>query len=106
MIAQTSCADLETARALAQSLVKRRLAACVSISAPVESVYPWQGTIEQTEERVLTIKTAPQRLAALQAHIAEAHPYAVPELLAWPVTDGATNYLNWATEWLVGDPDA
>jgi periplasmic divalent cation tolerance protein len=106
MIAQTSCADLETARALAQSLVARRLAACVSISAAVESVYPWQGTIESAEERVLTIKTAPDRLAALQAHIAEAHPYEVPELLAWPVTDGAADYLTWANEWLAGGHDA
>lgn len=106
MIAQTSCADLDSARTLAQSLVAQRLAACVSISAPVESVYPWQGRVEQAQEHVLTIKTAPARLAALQAHLAEAHPYEVPEFLAWPVTDGGADYLAWAEGWMNGEDDA
>lgn len=106
MIAQTSCADLDSARTLAKSLVAQRLAACVSISAPVESVYPWQGQVEQASEHVLTIKTMPARLAALKAHLAEAHPYEVPEFLAWPVTEGSADYMAWAADWMNGDDDA
>jgi len=38
--------DQESALKVAQTLVSRKLAACVNLSAPMTSVYEWQGTIE------------------------------------------------------------
>ena len=40
----------------AQSLVEERLAACVNLLAPMESVYRWEGNIEQETERQVVIK--------------------------------------------------
>ena len=39
------------ATALAHRLVDEQLVACVNIVGPVESVYRWQGKVEQTKEK-------------------------------------------------------
>ncbi|MFP4208194.1 MAG: divalent-cation tolerance protein CutA [Wenzhouxiangella sp.] len=99
----TTCADEATAERLARKLVEARLAACVSIGAPVRSIYPWQGRIEVEREVALTIKTAPVCVEALKRFIAEHHDYDVPELLISPVTDGTEDYLQWAEQWMTND---
>ncbi|HMA99043.1 MAG TPA: divalent-cation tolerance protein CutA [Wenzhouxiangella sp.] len=103
LVAMTTCADDESAERLARGLVENRLAACVSVGSPVLSVYPWQGEIHADKEVPLTIKTAPDRVAALKDFIAKHHGYDVPELLIVPVTDGADSYLQWAEDWMKND---
>ena len=39
------------------ALVEKRLAACVQIVGPIESVYRWKGTIETANECQCWIKT-------------------------------------------------
>lgn len=102
LIAQTTCASSDDAERLARGLVDARLAACVSIGAPVRSVYPWQGRIETETEVPLTIKTSPAKLPALKSFMVENHGYEVPEFLVTPVVDGHEPYLRWAEEWLQG----
>ena len=49
----TTVARLEDAQAMARALVERRLAACAQIER-IESVYRWQGAVQQEPEyRVL-----------------------------------------------------
>ena len=50
--------------AFARDLVEERLAACVNLSAPMESFYRWEGTVESESERQLVIKTTAARLSA------------------------------------------
>ena len=91
----TTLPDRDAAGALARSLVADRLAACVSVGAPVESIYHWRGTIETATEVRLTIKTRAALFDAVAAAIRERHPYELPEILAVPVTDGSADYLAW-----------
>ncbi|MBI3263293.1 MAG: divalent-cation tolerance protein CutA [Acidobacteria bacterium] len=67
--------------ALADALVNERLAACVSVAAPMESTYRWKGAVTTDSERQLIIKTTPERLLQLHARLRELHPYDVPEFL-------------------------
>ncbi len=90
-----TCPDDDTAQALAQHLVERRLAACVNLLPPMRSVYRWQGQIEQSQEVQLLIKTCGDRLQALSAAITEQHPYDVPEILAVSASAGLPPYLDW-----------
>jgi periplasmic divalent cation tolerance protein len=99
-LAMTTIADLDQAERLARELVERRLAACVTLGAPVTSVYPWQDQIETATEIPLTIKTLPERLAALETALVELHPYEVPEFLVLPVSDGLEAYFRWARDWM------
>ena len=43
MLVLTQFPDRDTAQALARVLVESRLAACVSVGAPVDSLYHWRG---------------------------------------------------------------
>ena len=42
---------------LAQALVQERIAACVNRVPGIQSVYRWEGKIEQAAEELLVIKT-------------------------------------------------
>ena len=59
----TQMPDRASALTLARSLVESRLAACVSIGAPVESLYHWRGKIETAQEVPVVVKTHPERYA-------------------------------------------
>jgi periplasmic divalent cation tolerance protein len=82
----------------ARSLVDERLAACVNLLAPMESVYRWEGNIEQETERQVVIKTSRDRVAMLWDRIRELHPYDVPEFLVLPIVDGNDAYLRWVAD--------
>lgn len=87
--------DPDAAETLATSLVEARLAACVNVLPGVRSVYRWQGNIEHAQENLLLIKTTSDRLDALKESIVMAHPYAVPEILAFATDAGLDRYLDW-----------
>jgi periplasmic divalent cation tolerance protein len=91
----TTLPDADSARRVAAEMVEQGLAACVNISAPVTSVYRWQGRLEQGSEVMLTIKTTVERYPALEATLSEHHPYELPELIAVPITHGLPAYLDW-----------
>lgn len=83
VVALSNAPDQQIAQQIARVLVEERLAACVNILGTCESVYRWQGAIEQAAEVPLLIKTTRRRWAAFAARFAELHPYEVPELIAF-----------------------
>ena len=94
----TQMPDRASALTLARLLVESRLAACVSIGAPVESLYHWRGKIETAQEIPVVVKTRPERYADVEASIRAHHPYELPEIVAVPVTDGLAPYLQWIAD--------
>lgn len=93
----TNLPDDASARAMATSLVSDRLAACVNILAPCQSVYHWQGEIENTAEVPLLIKSTEAAYAALETAIRARHPYELPEIIAVPIAYGLPEYLAWVS---------
>jgi len=85
----------DNARKLAQTIVQGRFAACVNILGPIESIYRWEGRIENTEEIVLLVKTTADRYAALEGRVRELHPYDTPCIVAWPHSHGDEKFLAW-----------
>lgn len=102
----TNVPDAATAEKIAHSLVKRRLAACVNILPVVNSVYRWEGRIEQAAETTLLIKSTQGRYAELETAIVELHPYDVPEIIALPIVAGLPAYLQWLSSQTAGSADA
>jgi periplasmic divalent cation tolerance protein len=95
----TNVPDLECAQLIARTLVEARLAACVNLLPAVQSIYRWQGQIEEATEITLLIKTTSQQVDSLQRAIVKLHPYDVPEIIATPIVAGYAPYLQWiATE--------
>lgn len=97
IVVLTNLPDEEGARELARHLVEQGLAACVNILPGVQSLYRWQGRLEEARETCLMIKTAGVRYPELEAAIRARHPYDVPEIIALPVTQGWPPYLDWIT---------
>lgn len=95
LVAMTNLPDEASATRVAKAVLEARVAACVNRLAPCESEYRWQGAIEQAREWPLLIKTTSARYAALEAAIRSAHPYEVPEIVAWPLAAGFAPYLAW-----------
>ncbi|MFN3369932.1 MAG: divalent-cation tolerance protein CutA [Sphingomonadaceae bacterium] len=90
-----SAADAET---IGSAMVEAGLAACVNILARCRSVYRWQGRIEAAEEVPAIFKTTEERAERLIAAIAEAHPYEVPAITAWPVGQALGTYADWVRQ--------
>ena len=97
----TTEADQHRAEALADQLIKRRLAACVSLTS-VCSRYRWQGVTERSEEVQLLIKTSDQRLDDLLAALTDLHSYDTPEILHWSA-QAEPAYAAWAQEMISSD---
>lgn len=95
LLVLTNCPDAECARRLAQTLIEEQLAACANLLPACESIYRWQGRIEQASEIPLLLKSTVSAYPALEKRIAELHPYDLPEIIALPVTQGLPAYLNW-----------
>jgi periplasmic divalent cation tolerance protein len=91
----STCGSLEEARRVAQHLVEKRVAACVNLVPSVESVYRWEGKIEQSQEVLLVIKSRRDLFSRVRAELASVHSYQVPELIALPVVEGSEGYLAW-----------
>jgi periplasmic divalent cation tolerance protein len=94
----------EKAKELAEHLVKLRLAACVQIDGPIESVYRWEGEIDTSSEWRLTIKTRRGVYVEVEDAIRGWHDYEVPEILATPVVVGNEKYIEWLNEQVVDNP--
>ena len=93
-----TCPDREAATRIASALVEGRLAACVSITQPVTSVYRWQGLVESADEHLLLIKTAAAKYTEAEQAIVRLHPYQLPEIVALPIEGGLAGYLGWIDE--------
>jgi periplasmic divalent cation tolerance protein len=83
------------ARALARELVESAVAACVTIFPAAQSIYRWQGAVEDSAEQQLVIKSTRGRVDALWKALKARHPYDVPEFVVVAVIDGNPDYLTW-----------
>jgi periplasmic divalent cation tolerance protein len=90
----TTVASLEQARELARKLLDSRLAACVQLDGGLTSLYRWADRLCEDPEVRLVIKTVPECEPALQAFLAEHHPYDVPQFVATP-GQGSAEYAQW-----------
>lgn len=97
LVLTTTGAESE-ARKIAQTLVERRLAACVNIVPRIQSVYRWQGKVEQAEEYLLLIKTVESREQQVRSAVRELHSYELPECVAISIESGSPEYLKWLSD--------
>ena len=86
--------SLEQAKAIAQSLIEQKLAACVNMF-PIESWYLWQQEVNCDREYQLIIKTDLAKFSELARQIKTLHSYEVPEIIALPIVAGSKPYLDW-----------
>jgi periplasmic divalent cation tolerance protein len=99
-VVQTTVESRELAERLADGLVEHRLAACVQIAGPLQSVYRWQGKIETSVEWRLSIKTCRGLVDSVETFLKQHHPYDVPEIVATAADHVSGDYQRWLNEQL------
>ena len=98
LLALSTFPDIETARRIARQLVTENFVACANVISAIESIYRWQGKIEEGNETLVLFKTTAARSAAFQEKLKSLHPYDVPEVIFLPIADGSPEYLRWVAE--------
>ena len=93
-----TAASQEEAATIARVLVEERLAACATIFSHAQSVYWWQGKIEEARECAIIAKTKTEKFDALQKRVKEIHSYKCPCIVATPIVAGNEAYLKWVEE--------
>lgn len=93
-MAYVTAPDRETARSIARTIVRRRLAACANLW-PVESSYWWHDKLEETAEYVIVFKTRRSRLPDLIRAVRAIHPHDVPCIVSYPMGAALPEYLAW-----------
>lgn len=88
----------QEAPVLASALVERRLAACVNIVPAIQSVFHWEGRVDQEQESLLICKTSRDRYPALESGLAELHSYDVPECIALEAQQAIAAYAQWVVD--------
>lgn len=94
----TTLPDANHAVKLAETLVAGKLAACAHAFSAGVSVYRWQGQIHKETEVMVMIKTSSARYAELETTIKRLHPYDVPEIIAFSISQGLPAYLKWIVD--------
>ncbi|MBU3629790.1 divalent-cation tolerance protein CutA [Polynucleobacter sp. AP-Melu-500A-A1] len=95
LVVVTSLPDLEAAKGMANALVESNLAACVQLMGGIQSIYRWEGKICVEQEVLLFAKTTAGRWPEISAFIQSAHPYDLPEILAYSPEQYERQYGKW-----------
>jgi len=88
----------DEAQKIAQSLIAKRLAACVNIVEHVASVFWWEGNVDNATEVLLVVKSKKEKFNRIVKLVKSLHSYVVPEIIALPIVAGEKNYLKWLDE--------
>ena len=92
---RTTFADAATAEEAARALLEDRLIACANVSAPLRSVYRWNGAIETGGEVALLCKTRAVLLDAAADRLRALHPFETPAIACWTATPGDAGTREW-----------
>lgn len=90
--------DEKAAQDICRNSIKQGLAACAQLESPVISIYGWEGEVVEGPEYRVVFKTSTAKRKPLMAWLEGAHPYEVPEILAWPVQEALPEYAKWVEE--------
>ena len=85
----------DEARRIGKELLKLRLAACVNIIDNINSLYWWEGKIQDDNEVILIAKTKESLVKELIEKVKSLHSYSCPCIISLPILDGNKAYLEW-----------
>ena len=94
----TTTDSQETAVKLSEALLESRLAACIQIDGPIQSIYRWESKIESATEFRLSIKSRRNHCDSLKSAVQKLHPYDVPQIVFVPIADSSTSYQKWVND--------
>ncbi|MGM0452505.1 MAG: divalent-cation tolerance protein CutA [Thermodesulfobacteriota bacterium] len=88
----------DEAVAVGEALIEAGLAACVNIIDSMNSIFMWEGRVEQDTETVLIAKTTAERVPELVEKVKSVHSYECPCIVSLPIADGNPAFIDWIAE--------
>ena len=92
----TTESDYNNARNLANHILKMQLSKCVSLSR-IDSIYWWEGSLEEAQEVQITIKTKAELLDHLIETLKKKHTYEIPQIICLRASSSA-EYKKWLAQ--------
>lgn len=87
--------DAESAKTAARALVEAGLAACANIMPGMQSIYQWQGAMQEASETGVLFKTNARLHEKCIARLRDLHPYAEPAILGWECPVSLPDTIEW-----------
>jgi len=87
--------SMDEARTIAKELVSNRLAACANIIENMNSLYWWNGEVQDDREVILIAKTVESLVPELIDTVKSMHSYECPCIVSLPIIDGNPAFLEW-----------
>ena len=89
--------DKAEARKIGKTLVEEQLTACVNIIGAMESIYRWEGEIQEANECILIAKTPYHNVNDLTERVKEMHSYDCPCVISLQLAEQEGNeaYQQW-----------
>lgn len=91
-----TCKDKEEAKKISKALLEKRLIACSNMF-PIESMYWWEGKIQEDNEIVILAKTKAPNYNKIKQEVKKLHSYDVPCILKIDV-EANKLYQKWIDE--------
>ena len=88
--------DKKAAKKIAILLLKKKLAACVSLK-DINSIYEWKGKIEKVNEIEIIIKSKPELKNNLVVFLKNQISYDIPQII-WKKFNSEKKYINWVNK--------
>ena len=87
--------SMDEAKAIGKELVLSRLAACANIIDNMNSIYWWEGVVQDEKEVIVLAKTKESLVSELIDKVKSMHSYECPCIVSIPITDGNRAFLDW-----------
>ncbi len=92
------CKSREEAIFLGTKLLEEKLIACANIVNSIDSIYIWEGKLEQAQESILLLKSIPELKHQLEIRIEELHSYSCPCIITWQPESVNEAYEQWVRQ--------
>ena len=93
LLVKTTEYKKKVAKKIAKSILKKKLAACVSLK-DIYSIYEWKGKIEEINEIEITVKSKPEFKNALIISLQKMLSYDIPQII-YKKFNSEKKYLKW-----------
>jgi periplasmic divalent cation tolerance protein len=98
-----TCRNKQEAKTIIHGLLEERLIACASIFPEIESIYRWEGKIEESQEIKVILKTMSSLFQSVQSYIQTHCSYEVSEIVQVDISQGNPSYLSWIAKEVIAD---
>ena len=82
------------AEQIACTLVEKKMAACVQITGPIQSIYYWEESVKIESEYSVKIKIGASRLNEVVDFLKSHHPYELPPSV-WETVQATAEFSQW-----------